>query len=334
MRPHFLILSTSVLVACGQDAVPAAPSYYPPDAPASTVPRDVAGTFAVESEIDLPLPPQASAALVPITSAVDGADDPSHYLLDRMVDQLPEGTVRTVARDAVPFLAPYLNEQLTTIAPHLVGGLHAIADGLDRVTRHAGLLESWQIDASGQATRIVTGARFETTATPTPVDVHFADHGIDDRVATMHVTIDPEGRLAMSQHQLPLGYAALIRIGLDHAVLPAVDPPATDLAKALADLVDCDQLGTLVANELGIGTPAIYSAACVAATIAIANDVYARIAAIDQAMPLSLETEGRALGVDTDHDGSLDEVRSGAWTGTLVSVGPIGAASFSGSRSK
>jgi hypothetical protein len=332
MRPHFMIASTFLLAACGHDAVPASPPFYSPDGPPSNVPRDVAGTFAVESELDLPLPPQASAALVPITSAVDGVDDPSHYLLDRMVDQLPEGTLRTVARDAVPFLAPYLNARLTDIAPHLVGGLHAIADGLDRITRHAGLLETWEIDASGRATRIVTGARFATAATP--VDVQFADHGFDDRVATMHVTIDAEGRLAIGDHQLPLGYAALIRLGLDHAVLPGVDPQATDLAKALTDLVDCTQLGTLVANELGIGTPAIYSSACVAATIAIANDVYTRIAAIDASMPLALELEGSATGIDADHDGSVDEVRGGSWSGTLVSVGPIGAATFSGARSK
>jgi hypothetical protein len=329
MRRFELILCLSSLfasAACGADS----PSHHAPDAAPSNVPRTLAGTFAVTSEIDVPMPPAASQALAPFTAAVDGADDPSRYLLDRMVDTLPAGPVRTLAQDAVPLIAPYINAQLSQVSPRLVGGLHALAVGLEQIARHVGTIETWQVAPSGQGTRIVTGARFAVGAEP--VAVRFSDHGLDDRIATMQLVLDAEGHVAIGEHGLPLAYGTLLRLGLDLAVVPSVDPPAHDLATALADLIDCDRLGELVATEVGIGTTAIYRAACVAATVAIADDVYTHLAAIDGGAPLVLEMSGSALGYDADRDGSLDELRAGTWSGKLQDVGPIGGASFSGTR--
>jgi len=322
----FLVTSLVACAACGESPARS----HPADGPASTIPRSAAGTFAVQSELDVPLPPEASAALAPITSAIDDVDDPSRYLLDRMVDELPDGTLKTVARDAVPLVAPYINEQLSQVSPRLVPGLHALTQGLDRITRHLGTVETWQIAASGDATRTVTGMRFAIGATP--VEVRFADHGLSDRVATAHVAIDATGRLAIGEHQLQLGYASVVRLGLDHAVIPSVDPGATDLATALADLIDCSRLADLVANELGLATPGVFRAACVAATIAIAEDVYTRLAAIDGASPLVLQLAGSAQGFDADRDGSMDDMHGGAWSGMLVSVGPLGNATFTGAK--
>jgi hypothetical protein len=301
-----------------------------PDAPPSTVPRYLAGAYEVESELDLPLPPAATVALMPITAAIDDADDPSRYVLDRMVDELPDGTVKTIARDAVPLLASYLNARLTDVAPRLVSGLHALVLGLDRIERHVGTIESWQIDAQGEMTRVFHAARFEVGSTP--VEVEFAAQGQDDRVAMTHVTVEPTGRLAIAPHRMPLGYGALIRVGLDRAVIPGVDPGANDLPTVFADLIDCQRLGQMIADELGIGTVGVYRAACATAMIAIADEVYTRLAAIDGAAPLVLELAGTAQGSDADHDGSLDDVHAGTWTGTLDAVGPIGAASFVGAR--
>jgi hypothetical protein len=131
---------------------------------------------------------------------------------------------------------------------------------------------------------------------------------------------------------MPLGYGALMRVGFDRAVIPSVDPGASDLATTLGDLLDCQRLGELISDELGIGTVALYRSACTTATIAIANDVYARLASIDAGAPLVLELAGTAQGSDDDHDGGVDELHAGTWTGTLDAVGPIGAATFAGSR--
>jgi hypothetical protein len=330
MRFDLLAASIFSCAACGASSPTAPPHSPPPDAPATTIPRTIAGTFGVSSEIDVPLPAAASAALAPITAAIDGSDDPSRYVLEQMVAQIPDGTLKTIAADAVPLLAPYVNTRLAEVAPRLVPGLHALAQGLDHITRHFGSIESWQIAASGDTRHILSGARFAIGGTP--VEVRFADHGLDDRVAMTRVMIDDRGGLSIGQHELPLGYSAVVRLGLDYALVPSVDPGATDLPGALADLIDCKRLSELVASELGIGTPALFRTACIAATIAIADDVYARIAAVDAAAPLELELTGTATGIDADHDGAMDDVRAGTWTGTLVSVGPIGTATFTGEK--
>ena len=320
------------LAACAESAAPAAPPRPPADAPPSGIPRQVAGTYAVSSELDLPLPGPAEAAIAPLVAATDGPDDPSRWVLDRLVDQIPESTARTIARDAVPLLASYLNARLADVAPHLASGLDQLAHGLERIARHVGTVETWQVDARGDATRIISGVRFD--AGGTPVELRFADHGLDDRSALTHLTLDPTGHLAVADHRLLLGYGAVLRLGFDHAVIPSVDPAASDLATALADLADCQQLGDFLYDELGIGSPALYRAACLAATVAVADDVYARISAIDAEAPLSLELEGTAQGVDRDGDGTMDEVRAGSWTGVLDPAGSLGLATFSGSRAR
>ena len=319
-------LSCSSALALGACAS-AAPG-TPADASASLVPRSVAGSFAVTSEVDMPMPAEAAAALAPLVAATDGPDDPSRYLLDRLVDQLPAGTIQTIARDAVPLLASYLNTRLGDVAPHLTSGLHALALGLERIARHVGTMETWQIDAHGAVTRVIGGVRVSTGGTP--VELRFADHGLDDRVASTQITLDKTGRLALADHRVPLGYSALLRLELDNAIVPSVDPAASDLGTALADLVDCEQVGDLLADELGIGTPALYRAACIAATGALANQVYARLATIDAEAPLQLEIEGSAQGVDRDGNGSMDELVGGSWRGELSPAGPLGLATFSG----
>ena len=328
-RSFVLSCSAALALAACASASPRAPL---PDAAQPLVPRSPAGTFAVTSELDLPLPAAATAAFAPLVAATDGPDDPSRYLLDRLVDQLPDGTLQTIARESVPLLASYLNARLAEVAPNLTTGLRTLAAGLERVARHVGMLETWQIDARGAATVVISGIQLDVAATP--VVLRFSDHGLDDRVASTQVTIGRDGRLSVGDHRVTLGYSSVLRLGFDHAVIPQVDPGATDLATALGDLVDCEQLADLVSYQLGIGSPALYRAACLAATASLANDVYARLAAIDADTPLLLELEGAAQPVDRDGDGTMDEIRSGTWSGQLSPAGPLGLATFSGSAAR
>ena len=157
--------SALALAACAS----AAPGTSDADAPASLVPRSVAGAFSVTSEVDMPMPAEAASALAPLVAATDGPDDPSRYLLDRLVDQLPAGTIQTVARDAVPLLASYLNTRLADVAPHLTSGLHALALGLERIARHVGTLETWQVD------RICHGQEVVLVRSPAPGRVRLYD---------------------------------------------------------------------------------------------------------------------------------------------------------------
>jgi hypothetical protein len=322
-----VLTALAVLAGCGPQSSPSTP-----DAPSSPIPTSPAGVFAIASTFDIPVPPAAAPLLATLTAATDGPDDPTRYFVDRMIASLPDGPVKTIAVQAAPYIAAYLNQQLTEIAPRFVAGIHAIVQGVLRIAGHLGTTETLQIDAGGAAIRTITGARFDVGAAP--IAVGFADAGRADIAVGTHVAIDATGHVAIGDHAYGLPYGAWLRLGLDRAVVASVEPTARDLASALGTLLDCDRLGALVADAIGLGSPALYSAACQAGMTLIASEIDAQIAAIDD-MPLALEVTGSADGVDLDGDGAMDELRAGTWSGSLDASGshaPIAAASFTGRK--
>jgi hypothetical protein len=319
----FLALSLASIAACSPDAA------APPDAaPPSTIPTSPQGTFTIASELDLAVPAIAEPVLASLTAATDGPDDPARFLVDHMVACLPDGPVRAVAAGAAPYVAAYLNARLAELAPRLRPGMVALSAGLTRIASHLGTLEALRVGAGGDATRTITAIRFTVGSQATTV--RLADSGIADLAATAHVTLDATGRVAIAAHSHALPYGAILRLGLARAVIPSVEPTAHDLAQALAALVDCARIGGLIAERVGLGPAGLYDAACRTAMTAVASEVDARIAAIDQA-PISLRVSGQAQGLDRDADGVMDELRAGSWTGALDAAGasaPLRAGSF------
>src|SRR6185503_3409673 len=171
--------------------------------------------------------------------------------------------------------------------------------------------------------RTITGARFELGAAP--IAVAFADAGLPDITVGLRVALDATGHVKLSQHAHPLPYGALLQLGLDRAVVVSVEPTARDLASAL---------GKLVAERVGLGSASLYAVACRAGMTAIASEIEAQIAAIDDSA-LGLEVTGTAIGFDSDGDGTMDELRSGSWTGSLYAAAaraPIATATFTGRK--
>src|SRR5262245_33334280 len=121
--PFASLLFISV-AACAAEA----PTTQPPIDPPHEVPIDPSGTFAATSSFALASPPAAAAdALAELIAATDGPDDPSRYLIDLMIAKLPEGPARTYATAVAPYLAAYVNERITTVAPKLVDGARGLS---------------------------------------------------------------------------------------------------------------------------------------------------------------------------------------------------------------
>ena len=321
-----ILCSLAVAAGCASAAPPA------PDAAPSPFPTSPAGTFALSSQLELRPPSAAAPVLAVLRSATDGPDDPTRFLVDRMIACLPDGTVKSLATQVAPYLAAYLNARLADTAPRLVPGLAALAGGLDRLATHLETVESLRIDRDGVAVRTITGVRFALGGAV--VAARFADTGLPDITATARVSLDATGRLAIADHVHRLPYGAVLRLGLERAVVPSIEPAARDLASALAAVVECDRVGAVLAERVGLGAPAIYRAACRAATTAIAGELAARLAEIDEAA-LALEVIGVADAIDLDGDGAMDEVRAGRWSGAVVATGarePIDAGAFMAAR--
>ncbi|CAN5834860.1 hypothetical protein BH11MYX3_BH11MYX3_42080 [soil metagenome] len=310
-----LIASSIILalcVGCSSDPEPITPDAPPP--PVTTVPRDPAGSFVVSTTLDLE-PPRAAAVVI---DALDrAASGPSQFILERMIATLPAGATKTVAHVALPFVAAYLDVRLAEFAPRFVPGIHRLSTGFARIASHAELLEVWAIDARGDAIRTIAGVRFDVGPQPA---LAFADHGLPDASAATRVVLDATGQLAFSHHAIELRYGALVRAGLDLAVVPTADASSHDVTQALAALVDCTRLAELVADRIGIGSPLLYRGACVAAMSAVAAELDEHGVAIDAA-PLVLDLTGAAVGIDLDHDGTMDAIRGGRWNGAATHTG-------------
>ncbi|MEO8549951.1 MAG: hypothetical protein ABI678_08250 [Kofleriaceae bacterium] len=315
-----------ILAACASAEVSAPGDAAPP---VSTVPTALAGTYDLAGTLDLQtLPAPAVELLDALGAATDQPDDPARYLVDRMVAALPAGTLKAVATGLAPYIAPYIQVEIDRLAPRFAPGIRQLASGLATIGHHMTPIERMIIARDGLATRALIGLQFG----PTPCDL--AANGAPDALAIARVAIDGEGKLALAGHKMQLPYGEMLRLGLDRAVIPSIDLSAGDLADALRDLVDCHALGATFSEHAGLGSPALYETACVAAMTGLASDVYRKIAAIDDAA-FVLDVSGTAVGVDLDGDGAMDEVRSGAWTGTATYAGtrgPLGVATFTGTR--
>jgi len=306
------------VVACGTDHRSAA------DARLSSVPHDPGGHFLVSSALDLRVPPSAETIVGKLVAMTDGPDDPSRYLVDRMIAALPDGTIKTIATGFAPLVAAYLNEKLADVAPQFASGIATLTRDLQRIATHVVTLETFAIDPSGRAVRTITGVRFELGAA--------VDADLPTSTASSTVMLDRAGHLAFAAHGVRLPYGAILRRGLDRAAIPSVVPSTNDLATALAALVDCTKLGDLAAQKIALGSPTLYRAACKTAMLAVANEVYTQLDAVD-ATPLELDVSGAAVGVDLDGNGTMDAIASGTWTGSIGTPDtrePLDAAVFTG----
>ena len=297
-----------------------------PAVDAAVVPVDPTGWFTLRSTLSIAEPPVAmTTALAELTLATDGPDDPSRYLVDLIVDCLPDGWTKVYAAQLAPFLAAYVDTKVAQIAPRFLPGVHALADGTNQIARRFGTLEDLQIARDGRATRTITGLVFDKT------DVVFAPLGIGDLAAVTTASLADEA-LAIGAHTVAIDYAQVLRLGLDRAVIPTVTPGCTDLACALAQLVDCPALGVALAEKVGFGPPTLYASACAVGLTAAAAKIYAGLPRAG-GQAIVLEVRGQARGVDRDRDGYLDAIEAGTWSGTFDRA-PLAAGSFTGTLAR
>jgi hypothetical protein len=86
------------------------------------------------------------------------------------------------------------------------------------------------------------GGRFKIAGTTT--DLLFAQHDIDDViVADVLVTLPAQSNVGIGEHTLSLPNGKIVRLGLDAAVIPMIDPTATSLTDLLDNVVDCGAVG-------------------------------------------------------------------------------------------
>ncbi len=319
----------------GGDPNPGGGSGGSDDAPHAT---NLAGKYAMRSTYDLAtnMPGKIGTAANIFIAATDDPDDPTNWLLEQMINAMPNGTVKTFLNGARGYVSGYLNDQLLNWAPDFVSTMVQVGADFGYMTKHFGMNETLEVTGANDAltsTHTVNGMHFKFGNQER--DFAFADYGVANvSVQNVALTFDATGRLTVAQHQVPLHFGQVLRIALDNGIIPLVDTNATDLTTLFRDKIDCYAVGGYVADAVGFGSASTYESACIAGLGAGANYLYGQIADIDTDA-LNFGIAGTARAVDSNNDGNADKIQTGVWTGNLSYAGtpaPLSTATFHAER--
>ena len=306
-------------------------------------PMDATGKYAVQSTFDIStnMPGTVGVVVNDFIAATDDPDDPTHWILDQIIAQMPNGTLKNLLSGAEPFVAGYLNDRLLNIAPDFVTTILAVGNEFGDMAKHFGLNETLDLAKAGNDyTGVVTATGVHFNINGNQSDLAFADYQIANITANgVAVQLDATGKLSVGEHKMPVAYGKVLRMGLDAVIIPAIDPAATNLQELLADHIDCAAVGQAINDALvqqfGIGGGAgTWQSACTAGLNFGAQAIYQQINNID-ASALEFDLTGTAKAVDTNHDSKADALQTGKWTGMLSYSGtpaPLSTATFTGTR--
>lgn len=305
---------------------------------------DATGKYQLASTYDIAqnMPGTVGTVVNDIIAATNGPNQPTQWVLDQLLAQMQSGTLKSLLQSAEPFVAGYLNDQLLSIAPDFVTTILQVGNDFGDMAKHFGINTTFDVSGSVEggyvAVHTATGVHFKVEGTD--LDFAFADYQLPNVVVNnVAVSVDQTGKMTIADHKLPLSYGKVLRIGLDNAIIPLIDPNATDLGSLFADYVDCGAVGQAIDDaiyqEFGIDTGAgTWQAACSAGLSFAAQEIYTQIDKIDSSA-LEFEQTGTAKAVDKNADGKVDTIMTGKWSGTLSYAGspaPLASATFNGTR--
>lgn len=300
-----------------------------------TVPLTAEGRYTITSNFDVAtnMPGTAGTVVNTFIDATDSPDDPSRWILDQLIKQLPDGSVKNAVQGAVPLVSGYLNDRLLQVAPNFVVKFRDMGNKFGQAAHNFGTIETLDVPASGPSSTTINGVQF--TVDQIELAFMFKDYNLPEvAVPNLDVQVDQTGKLTIGEHKVALSYGKVMRIALDEVVIPLVDPTATNLEDVLKHLINCQKVGIYVYEKVGIGAPSTFEGACTAGLKAGAAAIYGNIARVDSAA-LEFGIQGLAKGVDRNKDGRIDTIQTGAWSGTLNYSGtgaPLSRGNFIGSR--
>lgn len=335
------LLSMMVAVATGCAAqAPGLPddgddTTTPPPDDDLPVPLTAEGRFMVQSDFDLAtnIPGTVGNVTRYFIDATDDPDDPSKFIIEQLVAALPDGSVKNTLSGSIPFVAGYVNDKVRDISPEFIDKMIDLGDAFGQVVQHFGTNETWDITAGGRGTKTVTGLHF--TIDNVPLDLAFADYGIAPiKVDNIQITLEQTGRLAFAPHTVPMKYGMLVKLALEQAVIPMVDPSASSLEDVLKNVVNCQAVGQWVYEAIDVGSASTFESACNTGLHLAPQALYGALDNLDSSA-LEFNMTGTARGVDRNADSKMDEIQTGVWTGEVEYAGspaPLSTAKFHGSK--
>jgi len=349
MKKHsllFLSFSAIAAVGCAADSPDNDDPNNPdnPNNPDGTPKQlDASGKFQMRSSFDLATnaPGKVGEVTRAIIDATDSPEDPSLWVIERVIEKMPSGVFKTALNTSKGFIAGYVNDRILDLAPDFVSTMVQVGQDFGQIAKNFGLNETLEVTKTADgytAVHTALGAHFKIDAMES--DHNFADFSVPNIVVqNVGLTLDQTGNLGIADHKLGITFGSVLRVGLDGAIIPMIDPTAHNLGELLQHKVDCLKVGTAmrdaVASLIGYGGPvSTYETACKQGLVAGAGVIYSKIADIDSSA-LEFSMAGAAKALDKNGDKQVDSIATGAWTGNLSYAGtpaPLAGATFFAER--
>ena len=301
-----------------------------PDDPPLPENVDATGKYQMKSSIDLAqnAPGKAGEIARSFIDATDDADDPTSWLLDQVINNIGNSTFKNILQGAKPFVAGYINDRLLEIAPDFVDTMLVVGNDFGEAAKSFGLNETLEVSGSAgsySAKHSVTGARFKINNVES--DYAFADFNATPVVVeNVGLTVEAgSGKITLAQHSVGLKYGTILRVALDGAIIPAINPASQNLGQLFTNLVNCQAVGEqmhvatldLVGFSPGAG---VYRTACTLGLQKAADLIYSKLNEIDGSA-LDLGITGTAKALDKNNDNKIDTIQTGTWAGTMSYAG-------------
>jgi hypothetical protein len=289
---------------------------------------DATGSYRLESQFDLVdgVPGPVGDVVNALLDMTDDPTDPATWVIDQLLAQVNSTTVTNAIGSLRPGLDVALNEALLNATPDFVATIVNVGDDLGQVARRFGAVSTLTVGNDPDSGLVGAHAfdAFRVSVEGQDFEYSMSELELEQsRAERVKMILRGKTRLALARHELPVAYGHLLVFVLDHAIIPSIVPTAHDLGELLTGLVDCAQVGQLVAARIG-GPPLVYEIACKAGLTVGGALIEEQLDGVQAQAMLAIEGEARPK--DDSGDGRIDRLDFGQWEGALTF--PAGATSL------
>ena len=301
-------------------------------------PLDPSGRYTVHSDLDLVsgVPGTVGQVINTFLDMTDGPNDPATWIIDLVLEELDNSTVEGLIDASRPFLDGLLNDLLLSVAPDFVNDILELGDMFGEVSRNFGVVTTLDVVETGgiegnelTATHTMTGMFFNLQEEL--FSFSMAELGVANIVREdISFAMEDESVVNIGAHTFAMPYGALMLLAIEDAIIPMLDPYATDLTDFVGNLVNCYQVGITLEEEIGVLSSGTYEDLCLTGVTAAVGAIENQITGL---AGMDLNIAGQANPKDTNSDSHVDKLLNGEWTGNVSYFGseaPLTNATFRG----
>jgi hypothetical protein len=286
-------------------------------------PLSPAGTYDLDSQFDMVsgLPGNVGTVVNTFIAMTDGPNDPASWFIDLARDEIDSSTIRDLIDGLRPELDIVLNEMITSWSPDFVDQIVDLGDSFGQIAKKLGTTSELHIVAGGPdgneltATHTLNGVVY--TVDGVRYEYTMAELDLGNVTAEgLQCSMPVESQLLIGDHNLPLSYGRILLFGLNHVLIPLIDPWSSSVEDLLHYYIDCYAIGAEMSDYIGFGSTDFYESICDTALAAASAYIEDQIASIDSTAT-TLSIHGESHPQDTTGDRKVDKLTNGLWEGTM-----------------